>query len=65
MKATKAIFFGHDHKNSARITYKELDFNYGIKTGVTISSTWNMGGIIYTPHSNGQYTAKEVPFYKI
>lgn len=34
--STKALFYGHDHENNTRITYRGVLFCYATKTGRTV-----------------------------
>ncbi|MBQ2864617.1 MAG: metallophosphoesterase [Clostridia bacterium] len=58
---TKAMLFGHDHVNNAKIKYNDVMFCYGTKTG---SSSYNkisiQGGTLYTLSSSGELSYKDV-----
>ncbi len=58
---TKAMLFGHDHVNNAKIKYKDVMFCYGTKTG---TSSYNkisiLGGTLYTLKSSGELSYKDI-----
>ena len=61
LNATKAMIFGHDHINNAIIKYKNIDFCYGTKTGVSSYNKISMvGGVVYNLNSNGSYSSNIV-----
>lgn len=58
---TKALIYGHDHTNNAKINYMGIDFNYGLKTGPSAANKKNLvGGTLYNLNSDGTYTVEDV-----
>lgn len=52
--ATKAMIYGHDHINNAKINYKGVDFNYGLKSSTSsYNGTRLVGGTLYSLTPNG------------
>lgn len=64
MNATKAMIFGHDHVNNAKIKYKGIELCYGLKSS---TASYNdekfVGGTVYIINSDGSYGYKDIVVY--
>ena len=59
--ATKALIYGHDHINNAKIKYQGIDLCYGLKTGARPYCNKDMlGGTLYTINSDSTYQFEDI-----
>lgn len=59
--STKALFFGHDHRNNTFINYMGVEFCYGTKTGRTVYyERDSLGGNLITLYKNATFTVERV-----
>lgn len=59
--STKAMFYGHDHRNSAHISYRGIELCYALKTGITVYfKPGSLGGVVIDIDSSGNYTIGRV-----
>ena len=59
--STKAMFYGHDHRNNAHITYRGINLCYAMKTGITVYFRFgSLGGVIIDIDRNGKYKIDRV-----
>lgn len=59
--STKALFFGHDHKNNTFIDYKGVKFCYATKTGKTVYyERDSLGGNLITIYKDSSFTVERV-----
>ena len=59
--STKAMFYGHDHRNNAHITYRGIQLCYAMKTGITVYFRFgSIGGVVIDAHSDGNYEINKV-----
>ena len=64
--STKAIFFGHDHLNSLRITYRDvlLAYGYSIDYSAYAGETgYQRGCTLLTTSANGEWTLRYSNYY--
>ncbi|MBQ7343698.1 MAG: metallophosphoesterase [Clostridia bacterium] len=54
--STRAMFYGHDHRNSAHISYRGIDLCYSLKTGITVYfKLGSLGGVVIDVDEGGVY----------
>lgn len=54
--STRAMFYGHDHRNSAHISYRGIELCYALKTGITVYfKPGSLGGVVIDIGSSGNY----------
>jgi predicted phosphodiesterase len=54
--STKAIFYGHDHRNNAHISYRGINLCYAMKTGITVYFRLGaIGGVVIDINGSGGY----------
>lgn len=59
--STKALFFGHDHRNNTQIYYKGILFCYATKTGRTVYyENDSLGANLITLHSDSSFTVEVI-----
>ncbi|MBQ7923834.1 MAG: metallophosphoesterase [Clostridia bacterium] len=59
--STKALFFGHDHRNNTHINYQGVLFCYATKTGRTVYyERDSLGGNLITLYSDAKFTVERV-----
>lgn len=59
--STKALFYGHDHRNNTRINYMGVTFAYATKTGRTVYyERDSLGGNLITLYPSGEFTIETV-----
>ena len=59
--STKAMFYGHDHRNSAHINYGGIELCYALKTGITVYfKPGSLGGVVIDIDKSGNYTINRV-----
>lgn len=59
--STKALFFGHDHRNNTHIYYKGVLFCYATKTGRTVYyEPDSLGGNLITLYSDASFTVERI-----
>lgn len=61
LDSTKALFFGHDHRNNTHINYKGVLFCYATKTGRTVYyEPDSLGGNLITLYSDLSFTVERI-----
>jgi len=59
--STKAMFYGHDHKNDFTAVYEGIVFSYGVKsTDRVYYEESKLGGTLITVHDNNSFEIKPV-----
>lgn len=59
--STKALFFGHDHRNNTHIRYQDVLFCYATKTGKTVYyERDSLGGNLITLYADTSFTVERV-----
>ncbi len=59
--STKALFYGHDHRNNTQITYKGIMFCYATKTGRTVYyERDSLGGNLITLHPDSTFSIDRI-----
>lgn len=59
--STKALFFGHDHRNNTHINYHGVLFCYATKTGRTVYyERDSLGGNLITVYPDSSFTVERI-----
>ena len=61
---TKAMIFGHDHINNAKIMYEGIELCYGMKSSTASYNDEDfVGGTVYIINSDGTYGYRDIILY--
>jgi len=61
LNKTKALIWGHDHVNNAKILYNNVYMCYGTKTGTSSYNYMRMkGGTLYLLNSDGSFSINDI-----
>lgn len=59
--STKAMFYGHDHRNNAHILYRGINLCYAMKTGITVYfRLGSIGGVTIDIADDGSYKINRI-----
>lgn len=61
LQSTKAVFYGHDHRNNAHISYRGIKLCYAMKTGKTVyDEKGSTGGTLLTVGKDGFFDIERI-----